>query len=217
MSQSIVRFSQAMRGDAGLCEIMALNDKTEKHGLSLTEQEVKDLIEQRFEILNTMRRVEFGSGILPDLITVFASSPYLMSDTYLQTISDLQGAFYRLKEEGDEKISDDDLLDAMRTLFDEEAHGSVDYFDDLPPSVVFDRVARGGKDAHENWSEFDSYDDKDADDTTTPAEHTEVDRIDQGSSHERPDNEYAENFYDPFDELYRSGFDFNSRIGGSIF
>ena len=32
---------------------------------------------------------------------------------------------------------------------------------------------------------------------------------------ERPGNEYADGFYDGYHELYRVGFDSNSRIGGS--
>lgn len=225
MDNDIVLLSQQMRSAATLQELAALNDTTSKYGLVLTEHEMKELVEHRFDTLNALRRVEFGRGILPDLVAAFASSPYVMQETYAETIAGLQSVFYRLKEETDEAISDDDLIDSMRVLFDSKAHGSVEYFDSIDPHVLVAQAKSVNNDAHENWSEFDSqkekkiHTSKNKEETHGASEKEahaeEVDRVREGGEHKRPDNEYASNFYDGYNELYRKGFDFNSRIGGS--
>ena len=207
--------SQQSQSDALVQELATCNSKTRQSGLLLSEQQMKGLIERRFEALKETRRVEFGRGILPDLIETFCSSPYLSQDTYVETIAWLQDAFYRFKEETDEQVSDDDLIGAMRTLFDDEAHGSQEVFESVSPSRLIALAQRSNQDANEDWSESDAHS-NDKEEDEKPEENRETtDRIYEGGSHHRPDNEYASNFYDSYYELYRTGFDFNSRIGGS--
>ena len=54
-----------------------------------------------------------------------------------------------------------------------------------------------------------------ADDEDDERPHDELDRVYDEDRLERPDNDYAAGFYDGYNELYRIGFDTNSRIGGS--
>lgn len=61
-----------MSGKNQLQKVIDMNQKTEKFGLALTEEEAKLLVERRQENLREQQRVEFGEGILPKLIFTFA-------------------------------------------------------------------------------------------------------------------------------------------------
>ena len=57
--------------------LMACNEKTETFGLSLTEQEARELVVCRNESLKKYRRVEFGNGILDKLIFTICDYQYI--------------------------------------------------------------------------------------------------------------------------------------------
>ena len=66
-----------LSGKNQLQKVMDMNAKTERFGLSLTEEDARMLVEKRLESLKEQQRVEFGEGILPKLIFTFCDSPYL--------------------------------------------------------------------------------------------------------------------------------------------
>ena len=71
------------------------------------------LAASRFSALKKTGRIEFGEGILPKLIQRFLDSPYLIQNTYEETLTQLQELFYELKNETKEHLSDDELLTAI--------------------------------------------------------------------------------------------------------
>ncbi|MEG0374948.1 MAG: DUF6323 family protein [Raoultibacter sp.] len=202
-----------MNRKTALHELAIVNTKTECYGLALTEEQVGALAERRVDALKTMGRVEFGRGVLHDIVLAFASSPYLTQDSYSETLGDLQDVFYRLKETSEEQIADDDLIDAMRRVFDDEANGSVEYLGEMTATRLLAEARRGGQDANEDWSEHDSYE-KESDDSKDGASDG-VDRVFEGEQLERPDADYAVAFYEDYDEMFRIKYDTNGRIGGS--
>ena len=58
---------------------------------------------------------------------------------------------------------------------------------------------------------------EESDDEDDERLHDEFDRVFDEERLERPSNEFAAGYYDGYGELYRIGFDANSRIGGSSF
>jgi hypothetical protein len=112
-------------------EIKHCNQMSRRYGLALSELQIEALIEEHALALKHTDRIEFGSGILKDLIEVFCASPYILPDDYESTLAELQGMFYQCKNDSREEISDEELLETMRTLFDETAHGSLDYLEEL--------------------------------------------------------------------------------------
>ena len=78
-------------------ELKDCNSLTLKYGLSLSEQQMEELIEKRFEALRANGRIEFGQGILKKLIYEFCDSPYLMQENYQETLMELQDIFYFYK------------------------------------------------------------------------------------------------------------------------
>lgn len=107
-------------------EILAYNSLTEEHGLALTREQAVQLAQARQISLQSSGRVEFGSGILEKLITLFRDSPHLTPNNYADILAALMELFYYYKTETHERVSDDALLAVMRAQFDEDCHGSTE-------------------------------------------------------------------------------------------
>lgn len=131
--------------------VVGLNQKTEKFGLALTEEEARQLVLICREKLKEQQRVEFGEGILPKLIWTFCDSPYIDQNTYIKTISRLQEIFYFYKNESMDEFTDDELLEYMKKAFDGECNGSLEYLEE----TVLEDFARNIR--REGHSFFGSY------------------------------------------------------------
>lgn len=108
-------------------ELRNSNDFSIKYGLSLSENQIQNLAEKRFAALKDTGRIEFGEGILKKLIYAFCDSPYIHQQNYEDTIIDLQEAFYYFKNETDDHLTDDELIEYMKASFDGIAQGSVEF------------------------------------------------------------------------------------------
>lgn len=108
-------------------ELRECNELKMRYGLVLSEQQIQSLVERRFEALKNMGRIEFGQGILKKLIAAFCDSPYISQEDYEDTILELQDSFYYFKNESMERISDDELIEFMKQVFDGKAQGSLEY------------------------------------------------------------------------------------------
>lgn len=127
-----------LSGKNQLQKVMGMNAKTERFGLSLTEEDARMLVEKRLENLKEQQRVEFGEGILPKLIFTFCDSPYLDQGNYADIIAQLQEIFYLYKNESMDELSDDELLSLMKEAFDGECQGSLDFLQE----TVLEKYAR---------------------------------------------------------------------------
>ncbi|MEG2429850.1 MAG: DUF6323 family protein, partial [Oscillospiraceae bacterium] len=96
-------------------------------GLTLTETQITNLVEKRFVALKETGRIEFGEGILKKLICAFCDSPYITKENYEELIWELQDSFYYFKNESDDLITDDDLIEFMKIHFDTVCEGSLDF------------------------------------------------------------------------------------------
>ena len=113
-----------------LKETQELHDSNEfsiKYGLVLSENQIQNLVQRRFEALKDVGRIEFGTGILKKLIYAFSDSPYIHQQNYEETLLELQDAFYYFKNETDDRLSDDELIEYMKDTFDGKAQGSIEY------------------------------------------------------------------------------------------
>ncbi len=233
----------ALRQGSSEQELAACNEATAKHGLSLTQQQMQDLSVRRVEALRATGRVEFGGGVLRELAAGFGGSPYVMQENYADVMADVQDVFYRMKDAAEqvasesawgadaragvqrvegkgtgaaasEPIADEDLVAALRYAFDHEAHGSTDLLSD----VSFERLralAEGQRAGdYDKETELDAFE---ADEKDLGEGHRKnaTDRVYEPDFYERPDNDFAAQYYESYNELYRIGFDSNSRIGGS--
>lgn len=108
-------------------ELRECNEFTIQFGLFLSESQIQSIVNQRFTALKDTGRIEFGEGIIKKLVYAFCDSPYISKETYEQTIIELQDSFYYFKNESNDLISDDELIEFMKRIFDGKAQGSLEY------------------------------------------------------------------------------------------
>ncbi|MDD2649016.1 MAG: DUF6323 family protein [Eubacteriales bacterium] len=112
-------------------ELTAVNEKAARYGLALTEGELEGLLIERKRALEAAGRVEMSSGILPRLIEEFMPSPYVSRADFAETLASLLESFYYFKNECEESMTDGELLERMRYVFDEKAHGALELLSDM--------------------------------------------------------------------------------------
>ena len=96
----------------------------------LTEKEARELMVCRDESLKKYRRVEFGAGILDELIFEFCDSSYLNGDNYVSTLEKLQDTFYLFKNETQDCMTDEEILHFMKEQFETVCAGDADHLAD---------------------------------------------------------------------------------------
>lgn len=103
------------------------NSYTQGFGLSLTEEDAKQLVIAHQKTLKEKQRFEFGEGILSKLIFAFCDSSYINQAEYKETLIELEEIFYEYKNESKDLITDDELVEYMAKTFEGECCGSIEY------------------------------------------------------------------------------------------
>jgi len=129
---------------AAMQDLDACNELSSRFGLALTGEQMLRLTEQRFQALKFTGRIEFGEGVLKKLVTVFCDSLYITQQNYEETLGELQDIFYYFKNESGDTLSDDELIEAMKSVFDGKAQGSLEYLSGASLENLC-RIIRGGE------------------------------------------------------------------------
>lgn len=140
--------------------LIKCNEESEKFGLKLTRDEAKELVVCRNESLKDHKRIEFSSGILEKLIYNFCDSQYIMQDNYMQTLMELQDIFYLFKNESEDKLTDEELINFMKEQFESICTGDTDYLADTCLERFAEAIRAGytgyvGSDGHNQYKNFD--------------------------------------------------------------
>lgn len=109
-----------------LGDVLAYNEESRKYGLVFTVDEAEELIEARNLSINNHGRVELGIDVIKKMITIFCRSPYINRDDYAATINELLDIFYSMKNETEDRIGDDELIDMMQEYYNGSCKGSLD-------------------------------------------------------------------------------------------
>lgn len=107
-------------------QIMKYNDHSAQYGLTLTYHDAIQLVETRSEALRDNGRIEIGSKVTGKLIAAFCRSPFINKQDYAEILTELLEIFYYMKNETLDLIPDDELIDLMRTYFDNRCKGSLE-------------------------------------------------------------------------------------------
>lgn len=118
--------------------IRKTNEYANQFGLCLTDSDIQELMIKRRECLSEQQRIKFGQGILDKIIVAFCDSDFIYQENYAETIERLQAIFYIYKNESMDELSDDELINIMRTAFDGECQGSLEYLEE----TFLDQFAR---------------------------------------------------------------------------
>ena len=127
MSKNISLVLQDIQKKQAVIELKKCNELTLKYGLTLSNEDINELIENRFKSLKDTGRIEFSEGVLKKIIEAFCDSPYIMQENYKDTLLELQESFYFFKNEAMDQIADDELIEFMKRDFDGKCQGSIEY------------------------------------------------------------------------------------------
>lgn len=144
-----------IQGGQTLAKLEQCNEISGQYGLRLSRRQMQALLQHRTQTLAKTGRVEFGESILPKLIYAFCDSPYLLQQHYEETLMELQELFYFFKGEAAETLSDDELVEYMKVVFNGKAQGSLEYLAGTSLEQLCRRAREGWnpRDA-EDWEEF---------------------------------------------------------------
>jgi len=106
-------------------QLIALNDEIAEHGIVLSEADCRDIAEFRHEALIESDRVEVGLGIAGRIVREFADSGYVDQHNFRQVVEDLMECFYTLKNETEERATDDQVMEFLHYLFEVDVGGDT--------------------------------------------------------------------------------------------
>ncbi len=124
-------------------EIMRTNTATERYGLALSRQEAELVMAEHREALREQQRIEFGAGITPKIIHMFCDSDFIGQNNYVDMIIRLQEIFYLYKNEMQDEITDDKLLNFMKEQFEEVCFGDLEYLESTCLNLFAQAVRAG--------------------------------------------------------------------------
>lgn len=119
----------SLQNHTQLAKVIETNQFTKQFGLTLSQQDAQLILENRKEVLQEQRRVEFGEGITSKLIFEFCDSDFIAQNNYVDTVIRLQEIFYMFKNEMNDELTDDELLHLMKEQFENQCHGDLDYLE----------------------------------------------------------------------------------------
>jgi hypothetical protein len=125
-----------------------LNAVTAQYGLFLTPSQLNALVDKRNEALQSTGRLEFRHGVVGKLIVAFCDSAYIDQSNVEETMSALIDSFYYFKNESEDLLSDDELIERMRLYFETVCQGSLDYLNGTSLETLC-RLTRHGGDPDE--------------------------------------------------------------------
>lgn len=157
---SMENWMEQMNGQMWLEQVRETNQYTEKYGLTLSPEDTEILLAEKKQILKKERRVEFGESLLPRIIYTFCDSSYISQDEYVDILVRLQEIFYLYKNEMQDEITDEELLNFMKEQFETVCFGDLQYLEgtclDLFAQAI--RAGYGGYSETQGRGEFSRFD-----------------------------------------------------------
>ncbi|MEG0771297.1 MAG: DUF6323 family protein [Clostridia bacterium] len=106
--------------------ILSCNEISRKYALTLTKEQAIKLVENKNSSLKSNGRVEFEGDIINKIILGFCNSAYISMYNYEETLNNLVELFFYYKNETNDLMSDDELIEFMSKEFEGKAFGSID-------------------------------------------------------------------------------------------
>lgn len=107
-------------------QILSRNEETVQYGLTLTPADAFALAETRAQALTETGRIEIGDATIGRLIDAFADSRWINQREYAATLHELIDLFYYVKNETEDRISDEELIAFMKDCYEYRCGGSLE-------------------------------------------------------------------------------------------
>jgi hypothetical protein len=119
-------FTGILQKPLSIDAVLQTNHESQKYGLMLTPSDALEIVAARNRSILDHNRVELGIEAIKKLISAFCPSPYINQTDYVSTLSELVDIFYYTKNLTEDRITDDELIALMQSLFDNSCRGSLD-------------------------------------------------------------------------------------------
>ena len=137
----------ALRVPEAAAELTAPSPALERTGMTLSPAQAALVAQRQRAALRETGRVEFSGGTLRALAEAFCGSPFIQRADWPDTLAALTELFYAFKSETRDAMADDNLLLAMRRLFDGTCCGSAEALADCRAGDLFAALSK--EDTHE--------------------------------------------------------------------
>ena len=155
-------FSAGEIVNAGLAEkIMQTNEKAGEYGLVLTPKQAGMLVQAGKDAISTEYRIEFGSSATVKIIDKFCESVYVSQSDYADTIAALIDVFYEAKNESEDSLTDDEVIDIMFYFFENVSNGSIDLLQNRDMDYLCRNIRHKAKNIFDPNSRYDEDDEED--------------------------------------------------------
>lgn len=113
-------------GEPSIKEILVANQYSAEYGLILKPEDALLLITERNRTVRNLGRVETSLGVVSCLIKAFCTSPYVNQDEYVRILNELIEIFYQFKNETNDFVDDDELVNVMCEYYNHSCQGSLE-------------------------------------------------------------------------------------------
>ena len=139
-------------------QILKTNEKSFEFGLLLTEAQANELSVCRKETLSDEKRIEFKESAVTKIIEKFCESSYISQKEYAEILSELIEIFYENKNESEDTLADDELIDVMFSLFEHKSGGSLEDLRTRDLEAICRNIRHGARDIFNPDSRYDGED-----------------------------------------------------------
>lgn len=118
------------------------HELAERYDMQLTRQQFEALEKARMQALEATGRLDFGGGVLEQLVYAFCDSPFVDNEHFVALLMEMQELFYTFRNETLDVLTDEELISVMERMFNGEAQGAAEYLAEVPPQRLV-RIALG--------------------------------------------------------------------------
>ena len=94
-------------------------------GLSLASDQIRDIAETESDCLAEYGRISFGRSAAEQIISEFATSPFIAGSDAARAFMELTEAFFELRGDVPARFADIEIVETLREAFDGEAAGDT--------------------------------------------------------------------------------------------
>ena len=123
--------------DIVINEVKELNKETIKYGLVLSDFEIRDLVNNKNNVLKSVGRIEMDKSAVTLIISEFCKSSYISSEEWANVVNEIITLFYNVRSEISDNVSDFDLVKFMYNIFENKVHGVVELLSDEVMNEVY--------------------------------------------------------------------------------
>lgn len=119
-----------------LDSLMAIGEVTQQYNITMTPEKAKYILDSSNSALKDMARIEFGESAAEKITRKFCSSPYASNYNFEKVVGEVLEIFFYAKNEIENYMSDDELIDYIYEEFNKVYHGSLKALPDCVERLI---------------------------------------------------------------------------------